>query len=364
MAQITVASGRCWQYSHYIGRQGGAGTGFGQPVGVATGKNGVLFVANRGGSCRISKVTVDEEFIAEFGLSTAQANPFGGPAIQQDAPFVWLTAVALDQDENLYATDEWLNRVTIFDHDGEVVKTWGEAGEGEGQLNGPSGLAFDSQDNVWIVNSKSSRIQKFDKDGEYLGGFGRQGSGVGELDLPWGITIDNNGDIYVADWNNHRIQKFSPDGTHLLTFGSEKRTGVAADGGTPYSHTYMSHIDVNPRDLNHPTGVAVDGEGDVYVVDWMNERVVIFDSKADPITTLRGEASGLSNWAEMSIAANPDMEKAIRRVKTPEIQNYFRMPVGCAFDQDNNRLLVCDTLRSRVQVYHKDNDYLDPQFNL
>ena len=58
------------------------------------------------------------------------------------------------------------------------------------------------------------------------------------------------------------------------------------------------------------------------------------------------------------------MDKARRRVKTPEIQNYFRMPVDCIFDQAGNRLLVCDTLRSRIQVYNKEGDYSDPQFNL
>ncbi len=225
-------------------------------------------------------------------------------------------------------------------------------------------MAFDAEDNVWIVNSISSRIQKFTIDGQYLGGFGEKGSGEGELDMPWGLTIDNEGDVYVADWNNHRVQKFNTDGTHLLTFGSGKRTGISPDGGTPYSHTYQSHIAVNPRDLNHPTGVAVDGDGDVYVVDWMNERVVIFDDKADPVATLRGDASGLSKWAELSIAANPDMEKARRRVKTPEIQNYFRMPLACTFDQASSRLLVCDSARSRIQVYEKDSNYLDPQFNL
>jgi len=108
----------------------------------------------------------------------------------------------------------------------------------------------------------------------------------------------------------------------------------------------------------------VDGDGDVYVVDWMNERVVIFDEEAAPVATLRGEAAGLSKWAEMSVAANPDMEKARRRVKAPEIQNYFRMPLACTFDQASNRLLVCDSMRSRIQIYHKDSAYMDPQFNL
>ena len=166
MAQITVAPGRCWQYSHYVGRQATAGMGFGQPIGVASTKDGVLFVASRGGA-RITKLTDDQEFISEFGRELPE------PV----SPSVWLTAIALDKDENVYVTDEWLNRVAVFDNDGQLLATWGESGEGEGQLDGPSGLAFDAEDNVWIVNSKNSRIQQFDKDGKYLSGFGRQGSG-------------------------------------------------------------------------------------------------------------------------------------------------------------------------------------------
>ena len=358
MALITLARGRCWQYSHYLGRRGGAGSHFSQPVGVAVGKDDILYVANRAYP-RITKTTVDQEFIREFGRGTPE---------QQGAPFqsryMWLAAVALDKDENVYVADESNNAVTVFDSDGEMLKTWGEQGEEEGKLNRPSGMAFDAEDNVWIVNSISSRIQKFTKDGQYLGGFGEKGSGEGELDMPWGITIDNRGDIYVADWNNNRVQKYDAGGSHLLTFGSGRKTGVSLDGGTPYSHTYQSHIAVNPRDLNYPTGVAVDGDGDVYVTDWMNERVVIFDDQATTVTTLRGDASGLSKWAELTVVASPDVEKARRRVKTPEMQNYFRMPVACTFDQASNRLLVCDTLHSRIQVYYKDKDYHDPQFNL
>ena len=101
----------------------------------------------------------------------------------------------------------------------------------------------------------------------------------------------------------------------------------------------------------------------MYVVGWVNERVVIFDDKADPVASLCGDASGLSKWAQLSIEANPDMAKARRRVKNPEVQNYFRMPVACAFDRNSDRLLVCDPLRSRDQVYEKAKKYNDPQFN-
>jgi sugar lactone lactonase YvrE len=306
-----------------------------------------MYVANRQGT-RISKVTVDHEFITEFG----------------QGQFTWLTSVALDREENVYTADEYWNLITVFDKDGNLLKSWGETGADAGQLWGPSGMAFDTEDNVWVVNSQNSRIQKFTKDGQYLGGFGSKGSGPDELDMPWGITIDGKGDIYVADWNNHRVQKFSPDGTHLLTFGSGQRTGVSPEGGTPYAHTFVANIGVSANSLNHPASVAVDGDGDVYVVDWMNERVVIFDDKATPITYLRGDAEGLSPWAQLSIAANPDMGKRRRQVKNPEIQNYLRMPVGCAFDRETNRLIVCDTMRGRLQIYEKDKSYVDPQFNL
>ena len=45
-------------------------------------------------------------------------------------------------------------------------------------------------------------------------------------------------------------------------------------------------------------------------------------------------------------------------------QRKFRMPQGCHFDRDNNRLIVVDTNRSRLQIYIKDYNYMDPQFNL
>ena len=139
MAIETVVGRRAWIYSHNIGRLLEFGTGFTYPVGIALAENGVMYLANRGYEYaqvqRVSKVTVDEEFIADFGR--------GG---EKEGEFTFLTDVAIDRDENVYASDEWLNRITVFSRDGDLLGTWGEAGEGPGQLNGPSGLAFDPDD--------------------------------------------------------------------------------------------------------------------------------------------------------------------------------------------------------------------------
>ena len=343
MAQNTVAAGRAWLYSHNIGRNGAAGMGFSQPVSIAAAKDGVVYVSNRAteqnpGGIRVTKFTVDQEYLGEFGRQ--------GLAYGSDEPttFTWISGVALDQDGNVYVADEWQCRVAVFDADGNALRGFGHKGEGEGEMNGPAGMAFDSDDNLWIVNAFNSRIQKFSKDGEYLGGFGSKGHGEADLEMPYGIEIDANDDIYIADWGNHRVQKFSQGGTLLRTF----------------SHT------VNGKEaLNFPTDVSVDNDGDVYVVDCMNDRVVIYDTEGRPLTYLEGDAVEVSKWGQMGLDANPDMVKARRRVPDLyEQQRRFVKPVACTFDRVANLLLVCDTARNRVQVYEKDDEYMDPQINL
>lgn len=342
MAVHTVAAGRAWKYSHNIGRNGAAGQGFTQPVSIALARDGVMYVANRGSdvqqSQRITKLTIDQQYIKEFG----RAGPAYGDLTNEQ--LVFLTSVVVDDEGKVYASDEWKNQITVFDEDGNSLDRWGEAGDGEGQLNGPSGMALDGDGNLLIVNSLNSRVQKFTRDGQYLSGFGSKGDAPGQMDMPWGITVDNNGDIYVADWNNHRIQKFSPAGDLLQTFGR---------GGS------------GPGTLRHPTGVCVDGDGDVYVADWMNERIAIYNSDAMPIAYLKGDAVDVSAWGQMSLNANPDMGKRRAQVYNLEDQQRaFRMPVACVFDQETSRLIVADTQRARLQVYEKDKNYSNPQFNL
>ena len=60
----------------------------------------------------------------------------------------------------------------------------GVYGNGEGQLNGPSGIAFDSEDNAYVADQHNNRVQKFTRDGEYLLQWGEPGDGDGQFNLP------------------------------------------------------------------------------------------------------------------------------------------------------------------------------------
>ena len=104
----------------------------------------------------------------------------------------------------MYISDEWLNRISIFDKDGKFLGQWGKAGAGDGEFNRPSGLAL-THDDALGSDTRNHRIQKFTLDGKYLGQFGSFGNGPGQLNMPWGLGLDTDGNVYVADWRNSHV---------------------------------------------------------------------------------------------------------------------------------------------------------------
>ena len=322
----TVASSVILQYSHTIGRGEQFGPGFTSPVFVARGEGDLLYVLCRASEYRPegTRITVltleDEEYVTAF----ARGVPAQGPHEFNfdDGSLVWPTAIAFDRDWNVYVTDEWLNRVSIFSKDGDYITKWEERpGSGDGELNRPSGLAFGENDYAYVVDSGNNRIQKFTKDGRFL--------------AKWGMAGSREGDVYVSDWRNDRIQKFSPDGQFLMQFG----TSGTGEG-----------------QFNRPSGVAVDQDGIIYVADWLNNRLQVFDPEGTFITLKTGDAT-ISKWAKDKLDANPEMWKERERAYGLEREKDFWGPTGVAVD-DQNRIFVVESARNRVQVYRK----LSPTF--
>ncbi len=332
----TEIQGATFRYTHTIGRGEEAGPGFKNPVSLARGADDIMYVVSRAydyraDSKRITVCTVGEEYIGEIG----NGGRLGGELMDSgenaaDGSLVWPTSIALDSDENLYVTDEWLNRVAIFSKDGDWLGSWGVVGDGDGEFNQPSGIHFDVDDNVFLVDTGNNRVQKYTKDGKYISSFGSFGTGDGELNMPWGIDLDADGNIYVADWRNDRIQKFDSEGNFLMKFGT---TG-SKEG-----------------ELKHPTDVAVDREGIIYVADWDNDRVQVFDSNGLFIAVILGDAT-LSKWGETKLDANPDMRLQREIAQGLERERFLRGPIGVEVD-DQDRIFIVDSQRNRVQIYRK-----------
>ena len=354
MLTETVA-GRTYDYSHNVGRGAQTGMGFNTPVSMTFGPDGMVYVANRGSETisnvgwnrtgvgqRITKLTIgaewgDEEFLGEF-------SKYGNGKGQ----FIWPAGIASDGQGQLFVTDEWLNRVTVFEKEGDFVRSFDTVQPGDSEPNGASGIAIAPDGTIYVSDSRSHKVRLFKNDGTFISSFGTEGVTEGQFDSPWGITLDQDGKVYVADFKNHRVQKFSADGKFEAQIG---RPG-------------------NKRgDLNYPVDVAVDPDGDIYVCDWSNNRwdrgkVHIFTPEGQFLTSLAGDAQVLSAWAQITVDANADYAKRRREVHSTEPEWTFAQPTAVEWDTANNRLMVVDTQRSRLQIYKKQADYLVPQLNL
>jgi DNA-binding beta-propeller fold protein YncE len=366
MPLTTVARGRAYDWSHAVGRASASGTGFNYPQTMCLGNDSDIYVANRGNEnnfgMRVNRIRLggrgDEELLAEFCK-------WG----ERNGESTWPFGVAVDRQNRVYVSDEWTNTISVFDAGGNFLRKWGEAGSGEGELSRPAGLVCDRDGNLIVVDAGNNRLQVFTGDGKFVAAYGRGGDGQGEFNQPWGITLDKDDNIYVADWKNHRIQKLSPDGRFLMKIGEYGAVPVAPNSyGVTYLGPFISSLPISeyPKAglLNHPTDVAVDPDGDIYVTDWANHRVSIFDAEGRPITNLWGDAQMTSKWGQQSIDANPDMMKAYRRVRNLEPLWRFCFPTAVDFNPRTDEIIVADSQRNRLQIYRKVRDYVDFQANL
>jgi DNA-binding beta-propeller fold protein YncE len=339
---------RTFTYSYTAGRSEFQGTGFRNPMDFAFGPDDTVYVVNRSYESRPDGTRINifrftdegEEYITEFGS-------YG----EDPGQFIWPLAVALDKATNVYVTDEWSHRITIFNKDGEYQSHWGAHGSGDGELDRPAGIAIAKDGTVFVVDSNNNRVQKFTLDGKFLGKFGGSGTGKGEFNMPWGICLDKDENVFVADWRNDRIQSFTPDGQWMASFG---KPGTGGDAAVARDKGGIAYANVPVGQFNRPTGVCVDDDGDIYIADWLNNRVQVLTSEGRFITEFTGDA-GLSKLGVDKIKSNPDMIRQRNGVRDFTPEKVLWAPTAVRVD-GQGRVFIADTTRNRFQVYQKNSE--------
>lgn len=242
-----------------------------------------------------------------FFLST-WGKPGGGNGDLQSA-----TSLATDNSGNVYVVDQ--NRVQKFDREGTFLLQWGSYGTGEGQFRNPLGIAIDEMNQVHVVDALNGNVQIFDDHGLFLGRFGTFSAtpGNGEFYFATQAAINSDGRVYVTDQGNlsgfgNNVQVFDSLGQFSSSFGAFG----TLDGL-----------------FQHPFGIDLDGQGNIYVVDSGNNRVQKFDSAGNFITSWGSAGSG---------------------------QGQFLRPTGIAIDSDD-RVYIADLLNHRIQVFTTAGDY-------
>jgi DNA-binding beta-propeller fold protein YncE len=209
-------------------------------------------------------------------------------------------AVAVDGRNRYFLVDAETHAVFVLNEAGKAPSKWGEFGAGDGQFNTPLGIALDAEANLLVADSGNNRIKKCAPDGRFLGAWAVDGA-------PRAVTVGPGGKVYVLA--GRRILRFSPEGALEATLaaeaGFEDPRGLAVDGAgflyvTDAARSSVTKLDENgavistwgspgsgPGQLAAPSGVAVDAQGRVVVVERDNNRLQVFILGAGP-----GEGAG------------------------------------------------------------------------
>jgi len=230
--------------------------------------------------------------------------------------------VHVDASHNTYIADTYNHRIRKVDAKTGIITTVagigfkGFSGDGgpatSARLRYPFNLFLDSAGNIYIVDTFNYRIRKVDAatqiittvvgDGEAKfkgdGGLATDASIMKSYD----VAVDSAGNIFVADSHSHVIRKVdATTGIINTVVGQGKKEGFEGDGGL-----------ATLAQLNTPTGVYVDGVGNIYVADTKNEVIRKVDASTNIINTVAGNGTaGFSGDGGPATLAQLDYPEAV-----------------------------------------------------
>jgi sugar lactone lactonase YvrE len=253
----------------------------------------VLTMATRGAHGQIAIPSTGEiNTVAGDGTAGYVSSQDGNLAV--NAELNGPAGVAVDVHGNIYIADTNNNRIRMISaQTGDIttVAGTGTAGYVEAQdggpalsaeLNGPTGVALDVNGNIYIADASNNRIRMVAaKTGDIstVAGNGTQCSnptvspacGDGgsptsaELNDPFGVAVDASGNIYIADTDDLRVRK--------VTFPLNATPFISTVAGTGSGGYNGDKQPATNATIDHPTGVAVDANGNIYISDKFNQRI-------------------------------------------------------------------------------------------
>ncbi len=311
--------------------------GLANPSAITRDGAGNLLLADSG-SLRVRRVdalTGVIDTVAGSGMANIPGD--GGPAFAAGiaSPF----RVLFDSRGGLLVVETGVNRIRRVDPANGTISTvagvglFGLSGDGgpasEAALAVPEAIAEDVSGNLYVSERQGHRIRRIDAvTGRIetiaggMQGFSPDGTAAVEarLDSPSGIVFDGDGNLYFSDTQNHRVRRIVAVTGALETVAGNGSDGFSGDGGMAVDAA-----------LSLPSDLVFDRLGNLFVVDFGNNRVRRIDAGTGRIETVAGGGS-------LDPATGPEPISAV---------DAAFVPTGVVVDGDGT-LYVSDFIRHRV----------------
>ena len=256
---------------------------FGNLSDVDVGPNGEIVIVDSGNKC---VVVLDNKlnFLTVIGKGSGKSR------------LVFPDGVAVT-DKVVAVTDHGSNQVKKYSLRGEFLSVIGCHGNKDGQFYKPRGLAFNSNKLLYVVDRGNCRVQVFQQDDTFGFSFGND-SGPGQLKWPIVIGIDPSNNTLVSDreanciylftWLGNFIQRIDCSKSRLYAFvvsptgylitghhGANKKIRVHSPSPTYELLKEFGKRGPDKGEFDGIMAMAVDSSGNIYVAEWVNERLHI-----------------------------------------------------------------------------------------
>jgi len=236
--------------------------------------------------------------------------------------------ITFDKSDNIYIADTYNNSIRKIDNESGIITTVvGTADKKQvSELKTPTGLTFDNFNNLFIADLANLRIRKVNLDtGSSITLVGKK-SEVERPNIdaylggPFSVVFDKVGNLYVSINGDSKVDKVDFYTGVVSTIAGTGELGYSGDG-----------ILAKNAKLNSPTGLALDGKGNLFISDSGNERVRKVDLTTGIISTVAGNGvTGFSGDGDLAIKS--------------QLSN----PLGLAVDNQGD-LFISDRNNNRIR---------------
>jgi uncharacterized repeat protein (TIGR01451 family) len=263
-----------------------------QARGVFVDGTGNVFISDAFNN-RVRKVSTGGIISTVAGNGTPYIGGDGGPAVNAavSSPY----HAILDASGNLIITEFFygvrkVNAATQQISSLIVNSALGFTGVGgpavSAQLYSPGGAVQDGAGNIFFADQTNQVVQEIVKsEGTLVTVAGNGTSGysgdtgpaiTAQLSVPTAVALDTNGDIFIADSGNNVIRRVNAATQKITTVAGNGTQGYNGDGPATSSELY------------NPSGLFVDGSGNIFIADLYNALVRRVDAVTKDLSTVAG----------------------------------------------------------------------------